>query len=481
MSSAVFGQEGPIYSPIQGRLSQSKRSTPAAGNGAKRRRRELGAVSEPTAESATTIATTSEDHFRMLGDEWVKKETAWYAWDGEVRIGQRVSTSFGTGEIIGYREVYESCKIQLDFGGFLCCPKQSVNLGSNGTYKPIDNNGQSAVPLSHLEKAGREYEKRFAFCTEEEASYSQEYSGSPYLLVATNVKANWTAPEEVSSFRFMLTPIDDDKCALFITCMAGIEHGTIDGNISDLVAAYIKDNGLKRAVRKCHSGGGTYQPDVRIYPRHPDLAGPNPDTDPLHNRPYSRLVIEIELGNRNASGLREVGFATLDNDFSALFLGVKVWKRTLMGVFGAAAVLWEKNAVTGNMVLRSAFDFGSKQLTTASRAAWNNPQVNAMPNRLPPVSPTDWVRPVPINAGAVPLLGMPEPPADPTWVLSLPKHLLLHRIVTSPGGPYLNAAIPTLPDLSIDLRELQGDINEVLDYCNMLRKALSISFRRSRQ
>ena len=64
------------------------------------------------------------------------------------------------------------------------------------------------------------------------------------------------------------------------------------------------------------------------------------DADPdFDHRAYSRLVIQIEFGNHNASQLPEVGYAALDNDYTTLFLGMKVWKRTKAGYFGAAAVL----------------------------------------------------------------------------------------------------------------------------------------------
>lgn len=152
---------------------------------------------------------------------------------------------------------------------------------------------------------------------------------------------------------------------------------------------------------KCHSGGETYQPDIRVSPRYPDPNGPTQDDDPnSDDRTYTRLVVEFEFGNRNASKLREVGYGVLNNDFGTLFLGIKVWKKTQAGVFGAAAVLWEKDHATGIISEQEAFDFGTKELSLASKNAWNNAAVNVLPNHLPPVLVDNWTRPQPINAVA---------------------------------------------------------------------------------
>lgn len=132
-------------------------------------------------------------------------------------------------------------------------------------YKPIDNQGQERVADSHLEKAREEYDKRFVFSTEEEDAESHQYSGSPYLLVATNVKSTWGTPVAFSHVSFMLVPMQEKgKSALFITFTPGIVHGTIDGAFSDEIGAYLKQCYLKRVVKRCASGGGIYQPDIRL-------------------------------------------------------------------------------------------------------------------------------------------------------------------------------------------------------------------------
>ena len=263
-----------------------------------------------------------------MAKQWVKKEMAWYGWDETVTVGQAVTTTFGPGCIEEYRKSDDSCKVKLDFG-YLFCPKHNLHLGSNSEYRPIDNAGEAQVSLEHLAHARTEYASRFAFCTEEEDASSHGFSGSPYLLVATSVDATWTVPEEFGSLKFMLVPIGEAKaCALFITCMPGVTHGSVDAIFSDRLGEYVLQHNLTFYVRKCHSGGNTYQPDIRVYPSFPDPTPPPQDQDPdLVNTAYSRLVIQFEYGNRNASELREVGFAALNNDYATLFLGIKIWKK----------------------------------------------------------------------------------------------------------------------------------------------------------
>ena len=62
-------------------------------------------------------------------------------------------------------------------------------------YKPIDNKGEEKVADAHLKRACKEYQERFAFCTDEEEADSHCFSGSPYLLVAINVKSTWKTPD----------------------------------------------------------------------------------------------------------------------------------------------------------------------------------------------------------------------------------------------------------------------------------------------
>ena len=84
-------------------------------------------------------------------------------------------------------------------------------------YKPIDNGGKKIVDSKHLENATKEYSERFTFCTEEEDAESNQFSCSPYLSVAINVKSTWSAPLDFARFRFMLVAMEESSSALFIS------------------------------------------------------------------------------------------------------------------------------------------------------------------------------------------------------------------------------------------------------------------------
>ncbi|CAB9507518.1 expressed unknown protein [Seminavis robusta] len=177
--------------------------------------------------------------------------------------------------------------------------------------------------------------------------------------------------------------------ALFITLMPGPIHGSVDGAFSDVIGEYVRQNNLATFVNKCHSGGGTYQPDISIAPVYPD---PNPptgiaDVDMDRDAPQYRVVVEFEFGNQNADALQEVGHVVLSHHYGSLFIGIQVWKKEGIGArnagcFGAALVVWEKNHTTGDMTVRHAFDFGTKSLSTQTKNAWNKaatPLINMLP------------------------------------------------------------------------------------------------------
>jgi hypothetical protein len=327
-------------------------------------------------------------------------------------------------------------------------------------YKPIDNEGKHVVDSSHLAKATKEYVERFAFCTQEEdAAASGKFSGSPYLLVATNVKSTWTVSKEFAKFHFKLVAIEDTS-ALFITFMPGIVHGTVDGALAGWILKYLGENNLDDHVSEAHSGGGTYQPDIRLFPEIPDPAGPHQDLDQDYDRAQSRVVIEFEFGNRNASALRSVGFTVLNNDYGALFVGIKIWKKDRGGFFGAAAVLWGKDHATGTISISQAFDFGTKELSTQSKDAWSH----AGPIMLPPVPVGSWLRPLPLHVIARPPIGQPRPAPQQAWCLVLRKDLMFYRMPSSSvhGSPYIPNALPALQDCVIDLQRYQRKIHHIL-------------------
>ena len=161
----------------------------------------------------------------------------------------------------------------------------------------------------------------------------------------------------------------------------------------------------------------------------------------------------------------------MDNDYTALFLGIKVWKMTKAKLFGAAAVLWAKDPVTGTITVREAFDFGTQQLSEASRSAWNDnvAVTKASPKwLLPPVLATDWYRPAGSDtngAAPVPVAFGQTRRVDPAWELVLPKNLILYRSRSdSVRGPYLSTlpAAATLLDFRVDMKKYQEKIDLTL-------------------
>ena len=355
-------------------------------------------------------------------------------------------------------------------------------------YKPIDNKGEEKVADAHLKRACKEYQERFAFCTEQEEADSHCFSGSPYLLVAINVKSTWKTPDAFPRFRFALFRMQEDMSALFITLMPGPIHGSIDGEFSDMIGEYRRQNNLVAFVDKCHRGGGTYQPDISIAPMYPD---PNPppgiaDRDTDRGGPQCRVVVEFEFGNRNADALREVGHVVLSHHYGSLFIGIKVWNKESAGTrnagcFGAALVVWEKNHTTGVRAVRHALDFGTKPLSTQTKNAWNKAPTPLM---LPRVPVATWVRPPPVPAQPVATPGQAQLGTPPGWSLDLPANAIFYRMpapgTTATGGtvmgpaagagpgvggapapPYLTAF--NIPDFHVNLKQYQGQINVFLD------------------
>lgn len=337
---------------------------------------------------------------------------------------------------------------------------------SSSSYKPVSAEG-NFVSTAQLQAAVDEFSQRFAFVTEDEDALisSEQRARSPYLLVATNVNPEWTVPEAFNLVRFMLVPDvnSESVSVLFITCMPGVIHGSVLGYLSDCLGEYLRKNKLQYHVVKCHSGGGTYQPDIRIFPVRPDPTPPAEDNDQDYDRPYSRLVVEFEFGNRNGSALRQVGHAALSSDYASLFLGIKVWKKSKTGVFGAAAVLWGRDPDTGVDTLLQAVDFGTKALSQATMDAWNTPG----PAMLPPVG-EHWTRPLPINCvkGYVPPHPGKDPlPSPPEWLLVLPARQILYRTTyaSAPSGQYIMNALSQLDNLRIDLQVYVCMIDTYLD------------------
>jgi hypothetical protein len=119
-----------------------------------------------------------------------------------------------------------------------------------GPYSPIDNRGKRGNRhfSKHLDDAVEVAEKRFAPCTEEEdndhAASTNTISRSPFLLVATNLKAGWLPPYKYRNLRYTCTPMEGNAalCALFITYMSGTgtDKGKAHGTFINLIHDYLR-------------------------------------------------------------------------------------------------------------------------------------------------------------------------------------------------------------------------------------------------
>lgn len=107
---------------------------------------------------------------------------------------------------------------------------------------------------------------------------------------------------------------------MFIKGLAGPDHGWLDAGFAAGIDFWIMNNGLSRVLGKIDGGGKSYQPDKAYRPHKRDLLHPDCDVDPnLENRAQPRLVIETERYNRSGRGLREIGFAAMQNKYTRLF------------------------------------------------------------------------------------------------------------------------------------------------------------------
>ena len=347
-----------------------------------------------------------------------------------------------------------------------------IGGGSSSSYHPRKAGKGNSVKVVHLERAAAEFSRRFSpILMEQDVEQEEiEEQGAPVLLVSLHVKPDWTPPVAFTTkpgfrnVRFLLVPNSDGMTkSLFISCMPGNTHGEADAHVADMVRDWVHGNRLDLIFYKNHSGGRDYQPDISLRPATADPTPPGgaADSDPNHdNKPYRRLVLEVEYCNRNAEKLRTTGPNVFDNPFTSLFLGIKIWKKTQKAV----AILWEKDPFTQNIALLNAVDFGTRVTDNRVRQRFNVPP--AGPTLLPGVPPAAWTRASVPNGYTVPVLGLPPlPPVGDPARLALPYTHLLHR-VTYRGAPLANPYflgpphLAAVGDMHLDLRLYAYRLND---------------------
>jgi hypothetical protein len=341
-------------------------------------------------------------------------------------------------------------------------------------YSPLiaDEKKRFVVPkLNHLVAAANEFARRFPFRTvedEDRFAESETSSESPFLLVANKVKDSWRVPDaflerDHPPVRFMLVPGDTSNSSiLFIRCMAGPEHGKFDGAFTRDIDAWIFANRLTSVLTRLDAGGRGYEPDKAYAPETPDRLARDLDADArLKGGPFARLIVEVEYTHRTVRALRMTGFHALNNNYTRLFLCLKIWQKNANGDFGAAAVLWTKND-EGTISAVKAVDFGTRELSTNAKKGF---QVAGDATMLPPV--TEWTRPTP-PPSLNDLEGMPfhwtgEMETNEDWCITLRKDDLLYKtstMVSTDVVPYiLDDPMWPIPNCCIYLRKFARDIN----------------------
>jgi hypothetical protein len=325
-------------------------------------------------------------------------------------------------------------------------------LNKGAQYQPFQCSGKNgAVPTTHLQKAIKEYKRRF---------FGASTSSPSVVLVATGVNKEWSVPKDVGCARFLLFPQlgATRQSALFITYMPGPEHGAIDNWFAGMLSRWKYANQVlvSHLSGGLSSGGyGQFQPDARVFPykKNRDHAGRDSDRGNKQN-PYSRFIWEVEYGNRDPVEIRERGRMYLTPHYTRLFLAVKLYEPSTNGAYQAAAVLWGKaEGQNDTVTIMRAVSFGTEDLSDDHKHEFFQRRAD----RLVGIDVNQWDRPTPQLV-------------ESSWLLTVPYRGFLFKV--SKGKPeegretrYVldDLGGDAVDDLVIDLRGLVAEYeNQVL-------------------
>lgn len=290
--------------------------------------------------------------------------------------------------------------------------------GAAAQYRPhISKDGR--VPTEAIERALAEYEQR-----------ENKPNRLRPVLVAVGVSEQWEPGESLPKARFLLFSQigrPGRRGAFFVTYITGPYHGAVDGCFQDDFGAWKRsDHALSGLSSGVSSGGKTHsQPDRRIFPRKSrrDIHGNDVDRSNKH-LPYTRLIWEIEYGDRDPIELRQHGKKMMGSVYNRLFLGAKFSAFDADGRFEAAIVLWGKpdghdNGDTISVI--DAVSFGTKNLSDDTKTEFCEHRAD----RLIGVREDQWFRPT--SAGETPPLNLPEVTPE-QWMLRIPYRGLLYKM-----------------------------------------------------
>jgi hypothetical protein len=338
--------------------------------------------------------------------------------------------------------------LNTEAGRWLKAEQQYYKSRVDTTYFPAT--AQNEVE-SKLRDAPMEYARRRLHET-----MAKNANASPVLLISTNVSKEWVPPESVGKgFRFLVFP-QVDGSPLFLTYMPGRAHGAAGAFVSDSIGRWKSNEVLGAVLSGGLSSGnyGTFQPDIRIYPnaRHKDKKGPDKDRK-NGCMPCSRLIWEIEHGNKDPAALRQRGKRYMNCKYTRLFLACKIFEasRTMLR---AEIVLWGKvDPETQVVSVLAAVSFGTVDLTDDEKGLFEE----ARHDRL--VGGTNWTRPARTELGPF-QEGTPD-----DWKMNIPYQGILFKMTTKRSGQraYLMdelTAVDGVDDLVLDLQELARRICE---------------------
>ena len=182
---------------------------------------------------------------------------------------------------------------------------RTKQLQDKGNYRPLRSEETVSLPqfLSQFQKACAEYHRRS----------ESEHSLAVLVGVGIDEKLIEMSDECRPKAHYLFYPKlgAEEQSALFITYLAGSEHGRVLSEISHQLGCWLDSNeGLEERLATVLGAGphNGFQPDIRVYPnlRFMDwFLDVDPDND---DRPFSRLIVEVEWMNRGPVDLRERGY-----------------------------------------------------------------------------------------------------------------------------------------------------------------------------
>jgi hypothetical protein len=334
--------------------------------------------------------------------------------------------------------------LNTEAGRWLKAEQEYYKSRGDITYSPVT--AENDVGEKQLQDAFKECERRHLH----EENFE---NSSPVLLISTNVSKDWIPPEYVGKGIRFLVFHQVAGSPLFLTYMPGQVHGAAAAFVARSIGLWQGRSDLLNSVLGggLSSGNyGTYQPDIRIYPKRRNKDTNGCDKDRKNgDLPYTRLYWEVEHGNRDPVAIRQRGQRYMACPYTRFFLACKIFNVS-DGALRAGIVLWGKTNSDDHVIsVLAAVSFGTTDLTREEKGEFET----ARHDRLVGVKSGEWTRPEDTELGE-----MGDTTPD-DWKLRIPYQGILYRVTTKRSGTrgYLLEELndtDEVADLVIDLRRL---------------------------